>query len=166
MSQVLADRFRRWFAYEQHSHAQVLSSLESVPPEGQSTPAFARAVSWLGHIVAGRQVWLFRLGRYPQPPAEFFPTKLTLPDLRRQLAEIEEVWSSYLEQLSDADLGKVLEYQSMDGGRFRSTVEDILAQLFGHSSYHRGQIATLVRTAGGQPAITDFIYRSREKVES
>jgi uncharacterized damage-inducible protein DinB len=34
---------------------------------------------------------------------------------------------------------------------------DILAQLFGHSWYHRGQIAMLVRAAGGEPAVTDRI---------
>jgi uncharacterized damage-inducible protein DinB len=43
-------------------------------------------------------------------------------------------------------------------------VEDILAQLFGHSSYHRGQIAMLVRAAGGEPAVTDLIYWCREGV--
>ena len=43
-------------------------------------------------------------------------------------------------------------------------IEDILAQLFGHSWYHRGQIALLVRAAGGEPAVTDLIYWSREAV--
>jgi uncharacterized damage-inducible protein DinB len=43
-------------------------------------------------------------------------------------------------------------------------VEDILAQLFGHSWYHRGQIAMLVRTAGDEPAVTDLIYWCRKDV--
>ena len=60
--------------------------------------------------------------------------------------------------------GRVFEYQSLDAGRFCNCIEDILAQLFGHSSYHRGQIATLVCAAGGEPAITDLIYWCREPV--
>jgi uncharacterized damage-inducible protein DinB len=56
----------------------------------------------------------------------------------------------------------VFEYQSLDAGRFRNTIADVLAQLYGHSWYHRGQIAMLVRTAGGQPAVTDLIYWCRE----
>jgi uncharacterized damage-inducible protein DinB len=51
-----------------------------------------------------------------------------------------------------------------DAGRFRNPVEEILTQLFGHSWYHRGQIAVLVRAAGGTPAITDLIYWCRQPV--
>ncbi len=43
-------------------------------------------------------------------------------------------------------------------------VADVLTQLHGHSLYHRGQIASLVRAAGGEPAKTDFIFWSRESV--
>src|SRR5436309_2743490 len=74
------------------------------------------------------------------------------------------LWSDYLAGADDAELARVFEYQSLDAGRFRNRVEDILAQLFGHSWYHRGQIAVLVRAAGGQPAVTDFVYWSREPV--
>ncbi len=41
-------------------------------------------------------------------------------------------------------------------------VEDILTQLFGHSWYHRGQIAARVRELGGEPAATDFVFFTRE----
>jgi len=44
-------------------------------------------------------------------------------------------------------------------------VEDILAQLFGHSWYHRGQIALLVRSIGAEPAATDFVYWAREAID-
>jgi len=44
-------------------------------------------------------------------------------------------------------------------------VEDILAQLFGHSWYHRGQIALLVRSIGAEPAATDFVYWTREAID-
>ena len=37
-------------------------------------------------------------------------------------------------------------------------------KLFGHSWFHRGQIAMLVRAAGGEPAVTDLIYGCREGV--
>ena len=35
-----------------------------------------------------------------------------------------------------------------------------------HSWYHRGQIATLVRALGAEPAVTDFVFWSRELVET
>jgi uncharacterized damage-inducible protein DinB len=66
--------------------------------------------------------------------------------------------------VTDEELEREIEYQSLDAGRFRSRVEDVLAQLFGHSPYHRGQIAMLVKAAGGEPAVTDLIYWSRQGV--
>lgn len=35
---------------------------------------------------------------------------------------------------------------------------------FEHSSYHRGQIALLLRSAGAEPAVTDFLFWTREPV--
>ena len=69
-----------------------------------------------------------------------------------------------LASLDDTAIDQELEYQSLDAGRFRSRIEDILAQLFGHSWYHRGQIAMLVRASGGQPAVTDLIFWTRESI--
>ena len=73
-------------------------------------------------------------------------------------------WAEYLARVTDGELGRMIEYQSLDAGRFRNRVEDVLAQLFGHSSYHRGQIAMLVKAAGGEPAVTDLIYWCRQVV--
>ena len=66
---------------------------------------------------------------------------------------------------SSAIYGREVHYQSLDGKRFRNTVEDILAQLFGHSWYHRGQIASRIKAIGGTPAVTDLVFWSRELIE-
>jgi uncharacterized damage-inducible protein DinB len=164
MSGMLADRYRRWFEYEKDCNAKVLSSLSSVPPDRQSTPEFQRAVTLLGHVMAARRLWLFRFGVLPEGPREFFPAGLTPDDLADHVAEVEAAWDSFLSRLDDAGLARMFEYQSLDAGRFRSSIDDILTQLFGHSWYHRGQIATLVRTAGGQSAVTDYVFWSREPI--
>ena len=87
-----------------------------------------------------------------------------MAELTTSFAEMEAAWSSYLNELNDGELGRVLEYQSYEGARFRNTVEDILTQLFGHSWYHRGQIAQLLRMLGAEPAVTDFVFWTREPV--
>jgi uncharacterized damage-inducible protein DinB len=166
MEQALTDRYRRWFEYEKDSHAKVLVSLESVPPENRALPAFAKAVTLMAHIVAARRLWLFRFGVAKEAPTNFFPEDLTITELASQLSEAQAAWNSYLSRLDDSELARVFTYQSLDSGRFRNTIEDILTQLFGHSWYHRGQIASLVRQAGGKPAATDFVYWTREAVET
>jgi uncharacterized damage-inducible protein DinB len=164
MSADVLTRFRRWFEYEQDAHTMVLQSLESVPADRRDGPEFRRAVTLMMHIAAGRRVWLCRLGAISEMPTAFFPDGADLPDTAAELRFVQDHWNTYLGSLSGEDLNRIIEYKSLDGGQFRSRLEDVLAQLFGHSWYHRGQIAVLVRGAGGLPAPTDFIFWSREPI--
>ena len=164
MSQSRADQYRRWFEYEKDSHRKVLVSFGTIPPDRREDATYQKALEILGHIVAARRIWLFRFGITQDCPTSFFPTGITLDELRENLAATEQSWDAYLAGLTDDDIARTLDYKSSDAGWFRSTLEDILAQLFGHSWYHRGQIATLVRASGGEPAITDLIYWSREPI--
>ena len=164
MSRELSGRFERWFEYERDAHGKVLRSLESVPAGRRSGAEFERAVAILAHVAAARRLWLVRMGVLPGPQGTLSPEKLTLAEVAALLQSVHGPWAEYLARVTDEELGRVVEYQSLDAGRFRSRVEDVLAQLFGHSWYHRGQIAMLIRAAGGEPAVTDLIYWCREGV--
>jgi uncharacterized damage-inducible protein DinB len=166
MSREKVEQYRRWFAYERDAHAKVIASLESVPQARRSAPEFRRAVALLAHIAAARRMWLGRLGVVPTAQAALFPEETDLTKVVAQLNAAQASWVEYLEHLSCEDLARTFKYQSLDAGWFRNQVEDIFAQRFGHSSYHHGQIAMLVRAAGGEPAVTDLIYWCREPVAS
>ena len=164
MNDSLIARYRRWFDYEKDSHRKVLDSLNAVSKEQRESEEFRKAVYLMGHIVAARRMWLFRFGVIKEN-AELFPGEIRLNELPAQIEEMEMLWSQYLSQLNDAELRRVFEYQSYEGNRFRNTIEEILTQLFGHSWYHRGQIAQLVRSIGAEPAVTDFVFWARESVD-
>ena len=164
MNQSLIDRYRRWFEYEKDSHAQTLASLKAVSDDRRQTEAFRKAVYLMGHIVAARRMWLFRLGVTTQN-ADLFPGEVTLAELPDQISEMEKCWTQYLAGIDDKELARIFEYQSYEGPRFRNTIEDILTQLFGHSWYHRGQIAQLIRSISAEPAVTDFVFWAREPTD-
>jgi uncharacterized damage-inducible protein DinB len=166
MASGLAEQYRRWFEYEKDAHAKVVRSLESVPDGWRSGPEYRKAVDLLAHIVAARRTWLGRFGVAPPASGTLFPANADLADVVAELRAVEGLWADYLGRATDEELGQEFEYQSYDGGRFRNQIADILTQLFAHSSYHRGQIAVLVRAAGGEPAITDFVYWCRVPVPS
>jgi uncharacterized damage-inducible protein DinB len=162
MANSLIDRFRRWFVYEQDAHAKVLASLETVPEDRRSDPEFRRALATFGHVLAARRAWIGRIGMAHLFTGALFPAEVDLNQLKDDCREVESLWTDAYAALDETALDRVVEYRSFDGNRFRNTVEEILTQLFGHSSYHRGQIAMLVRASGGQPATTDLIYWCRE----
>jgi len=158
-----AEQYRLWFEYEKDANLKVVRSLESVPADRRGTAEYKRALSLLGHLAAARRVWLFRFGKLSTVPTAIFPES-ALEEIVADWRDVEARWDEYYLKLEDGELDRVFEYRSMDAGRFRNRIEDILTQLFGHSWYHRGQIAMLVRAAGGEPAITDFVYWCREPV--
>ncbi len=164
MAGGLIERYRRWFDYERDAHNKVFASFETVPADMRATAEYRKAVAIFHHIVAARHVWLYRLGIVSAPPGALFVDDAELARVVSHWQEIQASWTDYLAKLDDAGLAREFEYQSLDAGRFRNRVEDILDQLFGHSSYHRGQIATLIRASGGQPAVTDLIYWCRESI--
>lgn len=156
------DRYRRWFEFEQDAHDKTMRSLEGAPATAQSAPDYQKCVDLMAHVVAARWTWLYRLGGVGQPPAEIFPQRVGLAQLKVDLGRMHAVWSAFLTGLSDTDLGRVFEYTRVDGNRYSNTVEDTLTQLYGHSLYHRGQIAMLLRRMGAEPAATDFIFWARQ----
>jgi uncharacterized damage-inducible protein DinB len=164
MPPTLVDQYRRWFEYEKDAHRKAIASLEGVPEEGRTSESYRKALSLMGHLLAARRMWLHRLEPSHERPAAIFPTDVRLEDLPAAFEAMERDWDGYLGTLTDPDLDRVLNYRMLDGVEYRSVLADILTQLFGHSNYHRGQIASLVRIAGGQPAITDFIFWTRQEV--
>lgn len=162
---TFADRYRCWFEYEKNANAKVLAAIQSVAPPLRDKPEFQKAVDLSAHMAAARMMWLYRMGVSETGPTtidELEPHGLDpsfLPDI---MHKAERVWSKYLSTLTDSELARRIEYRSIDAGTFSNTVEEILTQLFGHGWYHRGQIGTLLRSIGAQPASTDFILWARQ----
>ena len=152
----MIERYRRWFQYEQDAHAKVLASLETVPKAGRGRD-FQRAVDLCAHIMAARRLWLHRFGILDQGPPDLFPRGVDPASLPALMEQTHALWAGYLDNASDEQIARTFDYTAIDGQRFHSLIEDILTQLFGHSIYHRGQIAFLVARCGGEPPVTDFV---------
>jgi uncharacterized damage-inducible protein DinB len=162
MTTTMLERYRRWFDYEKDAHSKTLLSFQTVPESERTSASFQKAVTLFAHIVAARKLWLFRLGISSEAVTDFFPQEIKLEALPELAEEMNTLWDSYLETVDEAELARVFVYRSLDGDPFQNRIEDIFTQLFGHSWYHRGQIAQLIKALGGVPAVTDFVYWCRE----
>jgi len=52
-------------------------------------------------------------------------------------------------------------YTNSSGQAFTNTVADILFHIVNHSTYHRGQLVTLLKNEGILPLVTDYIFYKR-----
>lgn len=148
----LLPHLRLMFDYDAWANREVLRGL------GQGTPP-QRAVALLAHIVAADCLWLDRIKQRPQR-MPVWPA-LTLSECRQGVEDVAREWRALLEQASSATLEEQRTYTNTKGERWQSTVGDILLHVLLHAAYHRGQIASTVRAAGGEPAFTDYIHAVR-----
>ena len=128
---------------------RVLDSLRAMTHPDQ------RALDIYAHVLGGEHTWLARiLGRAPRE--KIWPD-LTLERAAALAAENAAELRALLESRSADELQQKVAYINSAGAAFESTVEDMLLQIVLHGCYHRGQVAMLVRDAGGAPAPTDYI---------
>lgn len=154
---MIVERFRHWFEHECDSNDKMLAMIESVPEANRTRPEFHRALVLSAHLCACRENWLDRMIHGGKQQGEWWPEHVLLADLRPRYASMQESWSKYLADLSDAELDKDFEFDS-GGTRFRWNVEGQIVQLVGHAFYHRGQIAQIVEELEGKPVDTDYLY--------
>jgi uncharacterized damage-inducible protein DinB len=136
----------------------VWANRETLRALGQGTPP-DRSLRWMGHIIAAELLWLARLESVPSP-LPVWPD-LSLEECEARFPEL----SSRLVRALTADaaaLTRPVAYTNSKGEHWTSTVEEILTHLIIHSAYHRGQIASDLRSAGQEPAYTDYIHALRQ----
>jgi uncharacterized damage-inducible protein DinB len=60
------------------------------------------------------------------------------------------------------DLATQVIYQNSGGENFVNVAQDILFHIVNHSTYHRAQIASMLKANGISPPVTDYIFLKRE----
>lgn len=66
-----------------------------------------------------------------------------------------------IQVLNNFDLDERIEYQNSKGIKFENGVFEMLFQAVNHSTYHRGQINSLLKHNGIEPLLTDYIFYKR-----
>ena len=139
-----------------YNHWATKETIESIK---KLTQPSERIISIISHIIAAQQLWFNRIidDKSTLKPWEVY----TVDECLKKSDEITLRWINFLEHTSDDGLEKVIHYTNTVGDKYENTVKDILTHVINHSSYHRAQIALLVKDAGGKPAVTDYIVYQR-----
>ena len=75
---------------------------------------------------------------------------------RRSWLEVQDAREAFLATLTTEKLAGPLSYAGFDGKGFTRVLSDALFHVANHGTYHRGQVATLLRQLGKSPVSTDF----------
>jgi uncharacterized damage-inducible protein DinB len=117
----------------------------------------------LAHIYGAQWVWLERWhGRIPTalPSAADFPD---LDTVRRRFIEIDRNMVDFAASLNADDLHRIVQYKTVAGTAQAQPLWQMLQHVANHSTYHRGQVTTLLRQLGAKATSTDLIAFYRER---
>ena len=65
------------------------------------------------------------------------------------------------ELLQKKKLTEAINYTNSKGQSFTNTAEEIFFHIINHSTYHRGQLVSQLKTQGVEPIVTDYIFYKR-----
>ncbi len=120
----------------------------------------ARVMEILSHVLAAEQVWISRVRNDPGGALPVW-ADLSLADCEALHLRNADAFRRLVGPADQGSPQRIVSYANTKGERFESTLEDIILHVSTHGSYHRGQIAVLLRAGGGIPVNTDFITYAR-----
>lgn len=161
-----ADDFRLLYEYNTWANQRTLDSCAGLTAEQFTRDlrsSFSSVRDSLAHIYGAEWLWLERWhGRIPSalPSASDFAD---FASLKARWAQHETALHTFVFSLTSTDLERLIKYKNTQGVPFEGPLWPMLQHVVNHSSYHRGQVATLLRQLGAKPIATDLIAFHRER---
>lgn len=143
--------YQKLFLYDRWANEQFLENMLREPPP-------ARALQLLAHIIAAEILWQSRLMGRPAP-VPVWP-EWSIEDCRRHLETLPELWREFWN--GGSGLEQSIRYTNSKGEEWTSRIDHVIDHVLFHSTYHRGQIASELRKAGGTVPYTDYIHATRQ----
>jgi uncharacterized damage-inducible protein DinB len=144
--------FLKLYQYNAWANERVLSCLQKQQVNHE------KVLSLLGHILVAQNLWLNRIIGQPPPLMKLWG-EYKLEELQEMAVSINKRWLDFVG--SEGNFDRELDYKNYTGDPYKNNVEMIMIHVVNHGSYHRAQIAMLLRQNGLEPVNTDFITFDR-----
>jgi len=154
------------YAYNRWANARLVAAAATLSPEllnRDLAVSYRSIFGTLQHILWAEWRWL---GRWQmRAPAGRDPLECRdLAALRARWTDIEREQLEFLQRLTAADLERPISYDNPPGTRWTYELRHMLQHLVNHSTYHRGQVAAMLRLLDTAPPATDFLVYLDERV--
>jgi uncharacterized damage-inducible protein DinB len=153
------------FEYNAWANQRTLEACAGLTPEQflqDLKSSFPSVRDTLAHIYGAQFIWL---ERWNQRTPNALPKPADFPDheaIRARLTEMDQSLIAYASSLSDSDLSKSIDFKLLNGTPMSGMIGPMLQHVANHGTYHRGQIATMLRQLGTKGISTDLIAYHRE----
>ncbi|WP_185204659.1 DinB family protein [Chryseobacterium sp. C3] len=146
MKEKLVDLFEYTYHFNKEMIKIISENLEKVDE---------KAISLINHTLNAQQIWNSRILNEKSFEVWQINPFENLDGINQQN------FNKSLEIVQKFDPDQKIEYQNSRGIKFENTVFEMLFQAINHSTYHRGQINSLLKQSGITPILADYIFYKR-----
>lgn len=152
-------KFMKW------ADQTMLAALSQVPGDQvieDLGSSFKSMFGTLSHVYLAEWVWIKRLQGDSTAKITDVEAPADLNALGTAWPALHQLWSDWSRSLSSEQWQTPLVLRSMQGTEFPLPYWQVVMHLVNHGSYHRGQVATMLRQSGIKPPGTDLVtfYRT------
>ncbi len=163
----MKELFVQYAAYNLWANSLLATAIEALSEEqvhAESKSSFPGLYKTLLHLLDAESIWWQRVKlqeRIDRPSDTFSGT---IKELTSRLQQQDKQWQEWIATLTEHGLQHEFIYLDSKKERFKQPVFQMLLHLFNHSTYHRGQLVTMLRQLGVEKIPnTDFIGWARKK---
>ena len=146
--------YSRWASHKLLTYALTLPEEDLTRPLGNSHGSILKTFQ---HTYYGDRIWYSRLNNTPLPATDFAD-----PDPGPGIANLDREWwpmlASFAEAARHCDPYGILRYKNLKGELMERPNWQVILHIVNHGTYHRGQVAAMMRQQGHHPPSTDLIY--------
>jgi uncharacterized damage-inducible protein DinB len=144
--------FLKLYQYNHWANKKVINCLKAQQVMDE------KILTLMSHTLSALFIWLARIQDQSTEPFPLWK-KYELDELENMASTIGQNWLAFIE--ANENFNRELVYNNYVGLPYKNNVENIMIHLVNHSTYHRAQIAILLREKGFEPVNTDFITYDR-----
>lgn len=112
--------------------------------------------SIFSHVIITQILWLNRIKKEPYEFKDFWQL-LNVEDMDLLCQKSTNDWLKFIREQSGNGLLKNYSYTNSKGIQYTNTLSQIATHVINHSTYHRAQVASLLRSENINPPLTDYI---------
>lgn len=138
----------------------VLSALAKVPADKVGADlgsSFKSMLDTLNHAYLAELVWLKRVHGTGNAQLADLTVPPDINALARAWPEVHQAWLEWAGSRGADAWNSLCTYRNAAGAEFSLPYWQIVLHVANHGSYHRGQVATMLRQSGVTPPGTDLI---------
>jgi uncharacterized damage-inducible protein DinB len=150
--------------YNQWAHKRLLDLINSLSTDQHHAvvaSSFNSLYKTVLHVWGAESLWLMRMKK-ENTKRLGDPFEGSMENLSKGLEAIDQLWVEWYTGKEDVQLTEKLHYTNMAGQPFVESYDILLTHIFNHSTYHNGQLVTMLRAlAIDKIPSTDFVAWTR-----